>query len=96
MGWLEKKAEKLVDKTIKKMMQGKKFLFMDNPLNYEEKERFIKFSKKVMIKAVHITTFISILIIMWYFYARLGVEKLTVLLLTLIFIQLIYMNKKWD
>lgn len=93
MEWLEKIIKKTVNGSMGKILHSKKIPLISTEFTYEEKEKILKITTTIMTKVMHITTFISIILIMYYFYGKLGIEKLGALLMTLIFIQLVYINK---
>jgi len=92
MGTIEKLTDKVIDRTIGTWIYQDKLLVTTNNLDMDEKQKIINISKKVVNKAIYISTFISIMLIMWYFYGKLGHNKFLALILTLSFIQLVYLN----
>lgn len=93
MGWVERKAEALIDKTIGKWIWDEKFFLVSNSLDLDEREKIVRVTKTVMEKVIYITTFISITLITFYLLRKLGAEKLIIFLVMLSFIQLVYINK---
>lgn len=92
MTWIDAIADKMVDKVIGANLEKEKLFGTKNHLKKEDQAKFMVFAKKFVKRAINISIFVSVSIVSFYGYKKVGFEKTVVALLVMCFIQLIFIN----
>jgi hypothetical protein len=92
MNWQEKLSNKVLEKWLRPIIFGFRMAGATQGLSFKDREKFFGFAKGFMKFVLGLATFVSFSLITFYLYTRYGQEKVMVILLMLIFIQLLYLN----